>query len=208
MSNELDLHAAGTGFVAHSRRHRAMLALVKDRAARYGDAIGIRDIDFDDAENELPRARRLVTDVLPELPALQRDEAMLHDALTRKATEDEAAPIFGAMLAAFPTASRITGDYAGAMLELTDEDEEGFDRALGMNGFSAAVLWATAKRLLRDEDFQPTIHRFLEAARLTKREFFRAYTTTRRLRQLRQDAEALIRIAEYDPHTDREEVPF
>ncbi|MCA3572749.1 MAG: hypothetical protein IOC86_02460 [Aestuariivirga sp.] len=208
MSNELDLHAAGTGFVAHSRRHRATLALVKDRAARYGDAIGIRDIDFDDAENEYPRAKRLVTEVLPELPVLRRDEEMLIHALTRKATEDEAAPILGAMLAAFPTASKITRDYAEALLELINEDDEGFDRAMGINGFSAAVLWATAKRLLRDDNFQPTIHRFLEVARLVRREFFRAYGTTKRLRQLRTDAEALIRIAEYDPHTDREEVPF
>jgi hypothetical protein len=208
MSNDLDLPATGTGFVAHSRRHRETLALVKDRAARSGDAIGIRDIDFDDAENEYPRARRLVSDVLPELAVLQRDEAMLHDALTRKATEDEAASILGAMLAAFPTASKITGDYAEAMLELIDEDEEGFARAMGMSGFSAAVLFATAKRLLRDDDFQPTIHRFLEVARKVRGEFFRAYTTTRRLRQLRSDAEALIRIAEYDPATDKQEVPF
>jgi hypothetical protein len=206
--SDVTLSGRTVGYAALSARYRPMLTLVKNRVMRAEDVYRLREIDLDQPEREYSRSKQLIG-ILPDLASLRHDEATLKAALTTKAQPENAMMIFAAMIAANPTASRVTPDYAEALAELADEDEDHLSGVFGGTGFSEPVLFATAKRIVREDTFQPTVARFLDLAREFRKDVYQAWCVTSRLAQLRADAEAVIRIVEFNPaDTDDEGIPF
>lgn len=203
-----DLTPTVPTFGALQRFYAPTLAIVKHRRASADAVFSITPFDFEFPESEYPRALAL----LPRLPALAKleaDKAALEDVLTAKADALNGMAIFQAMTSAMPTASRVTPDYGEALGTLLAEDDtDPQATAFGLSGFSPAVLFAAAKRILRTEDFQPTIHRVLMAAQEVRREAIDAWRVTRRLLTLRREAESVIRMIEFTPSDDPDEVPF
>lgn len=216
--------AVALSFGALARAHAPMAAMVR----RYlkTDALGTHRFDFHQGigltgclrmtRHNYARAKTWLP-AIPPRATLQADHATLHRALTEPADEAIATAIITAMLAAMPTAARIEPDYVEAVaFVLTDPetDEENFEAEFfHLRGYSAIVIFAAAKIVLRNSTFQPSIAEFIAAARKARRAVFDALNLAGNLIELREQAEELVADWEAEPepnepNVDPDAIPF
>lgn len=163
----------------------------------------------DDRERALARLEKI-----PGRYELEEQREQLRLAVYVPATEVEARAILGLMLEGIPAAaSGATVGYGDALAFSIahaddDRDPEQFPR---YRGFSAAVLFATARRLWATPTFTPSIAEVLEVARKVRAEHYAAFATTNRLLDLRFNAEGVVEDTnpvEEDMAYDHATIPF
>jgi hypothetical protein len=143
----------------------------------------------------------------------QRD--VLLEAVYQPAPEREVRAIFGLMLEGIPSAaSGATSGYGDTLtfsIMHADEDRDPSEYPR-WRGFSAAVLFATARRLWERSTFTPSVAEVLGCARQVRQEYFSAFAATNRLLDIRANAEGVVEDSEpyddADDFGDESEIPF
>jgi hypothetical protein len=127
-------------------------------------------------------------DRIPPLPDLQRDVENLEAAAFGRAEEPEARLIIGIILESIPAAgSQVSATYIDALvfqIQRSDDDR----------GFSCHVMASAAHKIWAKFRFAPAIAELLPILRDTRAEYCCALAQTRRLIELREDAEQWIAI--------------
>ncbi|CAJ0885250.1 hypothetical protein AMST5_03598 [freshwater sediment metagenome] len=160
-----------------------------------------------------PRAL-LRLDRLPPLAELDEQRHALRVAIYDPATEAEIRSVMGLMLEQIPAAATgATPAYGdGLTFELMHaDDERDPDRVPRFRGFSAAVLFATSRRIVQTATFTPTTAEVLRTAQTVRSEYFAALGATNRLIALVENAQGVVEDTEPLETTEGQsgdEIPF
>jgi len=156
-------------------------------------------------ERALERLKRI-----PCRGAIEGQREALRVAVYEPASEIETRAILGLMLEGIPAAaSGATAGYGDWLAHsiIHADDERDPDEFPLYRGFSAAVLFATAQRVVKSSTFTPSIAEVLGPAQKVRAEYFAALSTTIRLRDLRLNAEEVAGYLEPEDAADSEPAP-
>ncbi len=218
---------------AQSAPPRSPIAVLHDRFAGVAQLVGRRNkaavkdwlrstCEFNklivQREPDWCRSRALaMLQRLPDLQQLEDQREELCAAIYEPANETEARAILGLMLEGIPAAASGAtvgfGDALAFAIVHADDDRDP-DEFPRWKGFSAAVLFATARRIWEKSTFTPSIAEVLEVARKVRAEHYAAYSTTNRLLALRLNAEDVVDDTRPFPETpadmaaDPDTIPF